>query len=361
MHDFAPLETIAGSGRPLLIAGPCSAETEEQVVATATAITASGIPVFRAGLWKPRTKPGGFEGVGEAGLPWMRRVRELTGMRTATEVGSARHAELALEGGVDILWIGARTSANPFAVQEIADVLRGCPTPPPVLVKNPVNPDIELWTGAIERIAGAGVTRLAAVHRGFSAYGHHLYRNLPMWSLPIEMRRRFPTLPMICDPSHIGGRRDLIEPLSQQALDMAFDGLMIECHCRPDEARSDAAQQVTPERLAEILAALHIRRGSAPVSGLEELRRRIDDCDTELLEILSRRMQVSAEIGEFKKANDMPAVQIARHDSIMRSRLDIARRLGLSDTFLRRLMSLIHEESVRRQLEILNPKTDNDG
>ena len=246
--------------RPLIIAGPCSAETEEQVFNTAKQLSEKGIKIFRAGIWKPRTKPGGFEGIGEQGLPWMQRVKKELGMLVATEVANTKHVEAALNAGIDILWIGARTSANPFAMQEIADALKGADVP--VLIKNPVNPDLELWIGAIERINGAGIKRIAAIHRGFSTYDKKLYRNLPMWHIPIELHRRIPNLPVICDPSHIGGRRELIAPLCQQAMDLGFDGLIIESHCSPDNAWSDAKQQVTPDVLDFIIDRLVIRRAS---------------------------------------------------------------------------------------------------
>ena len=246
MKDLQPILLPGMStDRPLIIAGPCSAETEEQVMATALELSKNGIPVFRAGIWKPRTKPGGFEGVGVEGLPWLQRVKAETGMFVGTEVATAKHIEEALKHGIDILWIGARTSANPFAMQEIADALQGVDVP--VLVKNPVNPDIELWIGAMERLYNAGIRKLGAIHRGFSTYDKKIYRNLPQWNIPIELRRRYPNLPIICDPSHIGGKRELIAPLCQQAMDLGFDGLMIESHCNPDKAWSDAAQQLTPD------------------------------------------------------------------------------------------------------------------
>lgn len=340
--------------RPLLIAGPCSAESEKQVMAGAMALSALGIPVFRAGLWKPRTKPGGFEGVGEEGLPWMRRVKETTGMLTATEVGRPEHVERAVAGGIDLLWIGARTAANPFAVQDICDALAALPAPPPVLLKNPVNPDVELWSGGVERLRRAGIEKLILVHRGFTVYGNHLYRNQPVWSVPIEMHRRFPELPIICDPSHIAGRADLVQPLSQEALDMGFNGLMVETHISPSEARSDASQQLTPQQFERMLKTLRFRQPGEAVDDLYELRRAIDDCDAELLSVLSRRMQISREIGAFKRERNMPAVQISRHDSIMSSRVEAGLHAGLSERFVRKLMALIHEESVHAQIRILN-------
>ena len=262
MNDIQPI-ALPGIDprRPLVIAGPCSAETEEQVIETARALAAEGVRIYRAGLWKPRTKPGGFEGVGAAGIPWLQRVKRETGMYTATEVATREHVDMALRGGVDLLWIGARTAANPFAMQEIADALRGRDVP--VLVKNPVSPDLELWIGAIERIHNAGIRRLGAIHRGFTSIDRSLYRNHPMWAIPIELHRRLPKLEIFCDPSHIGGRRELIAPLSQQAMDLGFDGLVVEAHCSPDCAWSDKAQQVTPEALAYIIRNLVIRESRA--------------------------------------------------------------------------------------------------
>ena len=275
------LPGIDATRRPLVIAGPCSAETEEQVMTTALQLASNGIRIMRAGIWKPRTKPGGFEGVGEAGLPWLRRVREECGLLTATEVANAHHVKAALEYGIDILWIGARTSANPFAMQEIADALEGHDVP--VLVKNPVNPDLELWIGALQRLNNAGIKRLAAVHRGFSSYDKRIYRNPPMWHIPIELRRRIPEIPMFGDPSHIGGRRELVAPLCQQAMDLGFDGLLVESHCQPDNAWSDAKQQITPDVLEFILEKLTIRNQMTTTEGLETLRRQIDEVDNQLL------------------------------------------------------------------------------
>nr|HPO48249.1 3-deoxy-7-phosphoheptulonate synthase [Paludibacteraceae bacterium] len=266
--------------RPIVIAGPCSAETEEQVLTTAKQLAANGIRIFRAGIWKPRTKPGGFEGVGSDGLPWLRRVKQETGMYTATEVATAKHVYEALKYGVDILWIGARTTANPFAVQEIADALKGVDVP--ILIKNPVNPDLELWIGAIERIYNTGLHRIAAIHRGFSSYEKKLYRNQPQWHIPIELHRRFPDLPLFCDPSHIGGKRELIAPLSQQAMDMQYNGLIIESHCEPDKALSDKEQQITPDSLDLILRRLVIREMKQSTEDLVDLRRQIDILDNDL-------------------------------------------------------------------------------
>lgn len=338
--------------RPIVIAGPCSAETEEQVMNTATQLCKKGIKIFRAGVWKPRTKPGGFEGVGTLGLPWLKRVQEELGMLVSTEVATPKHVEACLESGIDILWIGARTTANPFAMQELADSLRGVDIP--VLVKNPVNPDLELWIGALERINGAGVKRMGAIHRGFSTYDKKLYRNLPMWHIPIELRRRIPNLPMFCDPSHIGGRRELIAPLCQQAMDLGFDGLVVESHCNPDAAWSDAAQQVTPEVLDFILDKLVIRNITQTTESLEALRRQIDEFDNNLLDLLSRRMRVCREIGQYKKEHNMTVVQTERYNQILDKRGAQGVLCGMDADFIKTIFEAIHEESVRQQMDIMN-------
>lgn len=354
MTDFQPIIPGHPHDEPLFIAGPCSAETREQVLETARGVHAAGIPVFRAGIWKPRTRPGGFEGIGSEGLKWMQEVKELTGMYTATEVATRAHVISALEHGIDVLWIGARTSANPFAMQEIADAIEASGKDVAVLVKNPVNPDLELWIGALQRIYNAGVRCLGAIHRGFSAYGRHLYRNMPLWRLALELARRVPGLTILCDPSHIGGKRELIAPLAQQAMDMGFDGLIIESHCNPDCALSDKGQQITPDVLDFILRSLNIGRASESTENLGLLRSQIDQIDTELLEILNRRMQVSRDIARYKKQHRMPIVQTGRYDQIVKTRVDDARRMGLSEEFVRNLMAAVHEESVRQQLDIYN-------
>lgn len=338
--------------RPIIIAGPCSAETEEQVLTTAKSLAQNGIKIFRAGIWKPRTKPGGFEGVGEIGLEWLKKVKEETGMYTSTEVANKQHVEAALKAGVNILWIGARTSANPFAMQEIADVLNGHDVT--VLVKNPVNPDLELWIGAMERLYNAGIRKIAAIHRGFSTYGKHLYRNLPQWHIPIELRRRVPQLQIFCDPSHIGGKRELVAPISQQAMDLGFDGLIIESHCEPDCAWSDKAQQITPDVLNYVLNMLVIRDTKQTTENLALLRQQIDTIDNELLEVLNRRMRISREIGQYKKEHSMQVLQAGRYDDILRSRIKAAEEMGMSGTFMKNVLEAIHEESVRQQIEVLN-------
>lgn len=343
-----------------MLAGPCSAENPEQVLTIAKALAADGIKIFRAGVWKPRTKPGGFEGIGTPALQWLAKVKETTGMLIATEVATSRHVAEAVDAGVDVLWIGARTSANPFAVQEIADTLAAIPQERrdslAVLVKNPVNPDLELWIGALERIYGAGIRRLGAIHRGFSSYGKHIYRNPPKWRIPIELHRRLPQLPIICDPSHIGGKRELIAPLSQQALDMNFDGLIIETHCNPDNALSDAAQQITPDSLSYILKTLQLPEETKTTESLGLLRQQIDRLDDELLELLAKRMRVSRDIGRYKKENNMSVVQAGRYNDLMQRRVEIGESLDMSAEFIRNVLAAIHEESVRQQLEIVTRK-----
>ena len=338
--------------RPIIIAGPYSAETEEQVMQTATELANRGIRIFRAGIWKPRTKPGGFEGVGEPGLAWLQRVKQETGMYVTTEVATAKHVEAALNAGMDMLWIGARTCANPFAMQEIADALVGVDIP--VLVKNPVNPDLELWIGGMERLNNAGVKRMAAIHRGFSSYDKKIYRNLPQWHIPIELRRRIPNLPIFSDPSHIGGNRELIASLSQQAMDLGFDGLIVESHCNPDCAWSDAAQQVTPDVLAYILNLLVIRKEKQSTENLNELRTQIDECDNNIIEILAKRMRICREIGTFKKEHAMTILQTGRYNEILEKRGAQGELCGMSADFMRTIFEAIHGASVQQQMEIIN-------
>lgn len=342
----------ADGRRPSVIAGPCSAETEEQTLDAARQLAAAGFRIFRAGLWKPRTKPGGFEGVGAVGIAWLQRVKRETGMRVATEVATREHVEAALAGGIDLLWIGARTSANPFAVQEIADALQGHDLP--VLVKNPVSPDLELWIGAIERLRNAGLQRLGAIHRGFTSAEKSVYRNLPMWSVPIELHRRLPQLPLFCDPSHIGGRRDAVAPLAQQAMDLGFDGLIVEAHGNPDAAWSDKAQQITPSELSEICRKLVIRETAATTESLDSLRAEIDKLDDWLLDLLARRMHVARDIGRYKKEHAMPVLQAARYEELLARRIAQAEELGMDGGFMRRVLQAVHEESVRQQMEELD-------
>ena len=338
--------------RPLIISGPCSAETEEQVLTTARQLSANGIKIFRAGVWKPRTKPGGFEGNGAIALPWMKKVKEETGMLTATEVATPKHVEQALEYGIDILWIGARTTANPFAVQDIADSLKGVDVP--VLVKNPVNPDLELWIGAIERVNGAGIKRIGAIHRGFSSYDKKIYRNMPMWQIPIELHRRIPNMPIINDPSHIGGRRDLIASLCQQAMDLGMDGLIVESHCNPDEAWSDSKQQVTPDILDYILNLLVIRNEIQTTENITALRKQIDEIDNQLIDLLAKRMRISREIGQYKKEHGMTIVQTSRYSEILDKRGAQGAFCGVSPECIRQIFESIHEESVNQQVKVIN-------
>ena len=348
-----PIFMLKRQRRPVVIAGPCSAESEKQVLDTASQLAHAGIGIFRAGLWKPRTKPGGFEGVGRKGLDWLAQVKQTTGMLVATEVATQEHVAAAISSGVDILWIGARTSANPFAMQEIADALASYPDVT-VLVKNPVNPDIELWIGALQRLYNAGLRRLGAIHRGFSTYGKHLYRNIPQWHIPLELHRRIPTLPILVDPSHMGGKRELIAPLTQQALDMGFDGVIIEAHCDPDNALSDREQQITPETLNEIIGSLVVREADCTTESLDLLREQIDRADNELIEVLAKRMSICREIGQYKKEHGMQVVQTDRYDDILQKRISQAIEMEMSEDFIRRVMIAIHEESVRQQVDIVN-------
>ena len=342
--------------RPIIISGPCSAETEEQTLNTAKELAAQGIKIFRAGIWKPRTRPGAFEGVGTVGLPWLKRVKEETGMFVSVEVATAHHVYEAVKYGIDMVWIGARTSANPFAVQEVADALKGLDMP--VMVKNPVNPDLELWIGALERLNRAGITRLAAIHRGFSAYDKSEFRNNPQWQIPIELRRRIPELPIITDPSHIGGDRKLLGQIAQEAMDLNFDGLIIESHICPDKAWSDAKQQITPAGLKDLLDNLVLRRPKigedTPRVTLDELRKHIDQLDDQLLDLLKERMKVSEAIGKYKFENNITILQTRRYDEVLNNRRERGAQRGLKEDFITRIFESIHEESISRQSEIMN-------
>lgn len=353
---FDKIDIFDTDGQPVIIAGPCSAESEEQVMQVATELKRRGVGIFRAGIWKPRTRPGCFEGVGKVGLPWLTRVKNELGMCVATEVATAEHVEQTLSAGVDVLWVGARTTANPFAVQEIADALRGCDVP--VLVKNPVNPDIELWIGAMERLVNAGITRIGAIHRGFSSYGEKCFRNAPQWQLPIELRRRFPGLPLLCDPSHIAGKRELILSLSQQAMDLNFDGLMIETHCNPYCALSDARQQVTPDELVVILGKLVHRAAAADSADFQAYRRQIDEIDQELMRLLSKRMEIAREIGLLKREKGMVVFQPYRYNEIMERYIKFCADGRIEADAVREIFELIHSESIRQQLSVMN---DNDA
>lgn len=349
--ELEPLCLPCDKKRPIVIAGPCSAETEEQVMSTARMLANKGCHIFRAGVWKPRTKPGGFEGNGEKALPWLKEVKEETGMMISTEVATPDHVELAMRYDMDVLWVGARTSANPFAMQALADSMQGLQIP--VLVKNPVNPDLELWIGGLQRLNQAGIKRLGVIHRGFSSYDKKIYRNLPMWQIPIELRRRIPGLPIICDPSHIGGRRDLIAPLCQQAMDLGLDGLIVESHCNPKEAWSDAKQQVTPDILDYILSLLVIRDDTFTTEDIRSLRAQIDELDNSLMELLAKRFRLCREIGTFKKEHNMTILQTRRYNEILEKRGTQAGLCGMNPKFAAHIFELIHEESVRQQLAIV--------
>ena len=340
---------------PVVIAGPCSAETEEQVLKIAHSLKNTDVSFFRAGIWKPRTRPGMFEGVGALGLQWLQRVKEETGLKTATEVANKDHVKLALDHDIDMLWIGARSTVSPFIIQEIADELEG--TDKIILVKNPVNPDLPLWIGALERLQRAGIEKLGVIHRGFSTYEKTKYRNIPEWQLVIELQNKYPNLPIICDPSHITGKRDLIFDVSQTALDLNFDGLMIETHCNPDAAWSDAAQQVTPERLVEIMNDLRIRKTSTSeedyVSQLGNLRSRIDIIDEQLLDLLKKRMDIADEIGTLKKANNVAILQNTRWHEILGKMILEGEQRNLSEEFVIQVFKAIHQESINRQARIV--------
>ncbi|MFD1256114.1 chorismate mutase [Mucilaginibacter terrae] len=348
---------ITAKAQPLLIAGPCSAETEEQLVATAHLLAATGkVTALRAGIWKPRTRPGEFEGIGSIGLEWLKRAKAETGLPTAVEVATAKHVEEALKGGVDILWIGARSTANPFTVQEIADALKGVDIP--VMIKNPVNPDLSLWIGALERVNNAGITKLAAIHRGFSSYEKTAFRNEPMWDLAINLKTHAPELPIICDPSHISGNRELIPYVSQKALDMDMQGLMIESHIDPSVAWTDAKQQVTPAALSELIDRLALRRpevvNSQVKDALADLRNGIDKIDDLVIAKLAERMKIVEQIGNYKKDNGITILQVNRWDEILQKRTNYGKALNLNPEFTEKLLELIHGESIRKQTEIMN-------
>jgi chorismate mutase len=343
--------------RPLIISGPCSAETEEQLLATAQRLANTGkVDMLRAGIWKPRTKPGMFEGVGAKGLPWLLQAKKLTGLPTTVEVATGKQVQDALTFDVDVLWIGARTTVNPFSVQEVADALRGVDIP--VLIKNPINPDLELWNGAVERVARAGVKQIGLIHRGFSSYGNTEYRNAPMWHLAIEMKRKNPDMMIINDPSHICGRRDILMDVAQKAIDLDFDGLMIESHIDPDNAWSDAKQQVTPERLAELLEAIIWRKEDVPSeqfhAALDKLREQINQIDDELMQLLGQRMKIADRIGEYKKNNDVTILQTNRWNNILERAFLKGGPLGLSNEFITKYLDAVHMESINHQNKIMN-------
>jgi len=353
---FIPIGEWGFPMRPLfLLAGPCSAESEEQVLATARELDKTGISCLRAGLWKPRTYPGTFEGVGSDGIPWLLRARERYGLRVGVEVATPEHVEVCLQAGVDLVWIGARTTTNPFSVQALADALRGAEVP--VLVKNPMSPDIDLWIGAVERLANAGVRRLGAIHRGFSTSRSAPYRYAPVWRIPIELRRRLPEIPILCDPSHICGRTDLIFAVAQEALDLLYDGLAVEVHNAPREARSDAAQQLTPAEFRDLIGRLKVRRveGDSKIAleRLHELRAEVDGLDHQMIELLADRMGIVRKIGRLKKGHDISALQPRRWEEIVASRIASGREHELDEDFIFHLFEMIHEEAIRQQEQIL--------
>lgn len=343
--------------QPVIISGPCSAETELQVLETAIRLAKTGkVDMLRAGIWKPRTKPGNFEGVGETGLPWLQKAREITGLPFTVEVATAKHVEESLKHGTDILWIGARTTVNPFSVQEVADALRGVDIP--VLIKNPINPDLELWMGAIERLEKVGIKKIGVIHRGFSNYGNTEFRNAPMWHIPIELKRRMPNLPMICDPSHICGRRDILLEISQKAIDLDYDGLMIESHEEPDKAWSDAKQQITPEQLAEMLNKITWRHETSQkeefLTALAKFRVQINHIDDEILTLLGNRMKVAEQIGLYKKENNITILQTNRWNEILEKSIKKGEKLGLTKDFILKLLDAVHLESINRQNRVMN-------
>lgn len=364
-YESSPIKEWNGyKGRPFLISGPCSAESEEQVMETARQLASiDQISIFRAGIWKPRTRPNSFEGVGTEGLKWLRKVKTETGMLVATEVANEKHVYEALKYGIDMIWIGARTSVNPFTVQEISDALQGVDIM--VLVKNPINPDIDLWMGAIERIARAGISKIGAIHRGFSAYEKTQYRNQPNWQLPIELRRRIPDLPIICDPSHISGSRKYLHEISQKAMDLNFDGLMIESHIDPSKALSDAGQQLTPNDLKELLSRLIYRNANPSdpklLDVLGELRQQIDIYDDHLLDILEQRMKVAETIGKYKKDNNITILQSTRWEEIIIKVLERGKAKSLSIEFVDSIFKAIHQESINHQMKIMNNGSDQSG
>ncbi len=341
---------------PALIAGPCSAESEEQMFDTAKKLKELGVNIFRAGIWKPRTRPGCFEGIGSEGLPWMRRIQKELGMKITTEVANTKHVYEALKAGMDMLWIGARTSANPFAMQELADALKGVDIP--VLVKNPVNPDVDLWIGALERLNLAGIKKLGVIHRGFSTYGKSKYRNQPQWELPVELRRRFPEMMIIVDPSHMAGKRELIPELAQKAMDLGFDGLMVESHNNPDIALSDSKQQYIPTDMKSMVDKLIIRSTKTDNTqfneNLDELRSYIDDLDTDLIQLLSRRMRVAEKIGNYKKQNNITVLQSGRWDDILAKVHKQASDNNLDLEFIDKVFKAIHQASIDRQTQLMS-------
>ena len=361
MKKVLQLESITKwlptANKPIIISGPCSAETEDQTIATAKQLAATGkVNALRAGIWKPRTRPGQYEGAGEEGLKWLVQAKKETGLPVTTEVAHAAHVEACLKAGVDILWVGARTTVNPFSVQEVADSLKGVDIP--VMVKNPINPDLELWIGALERLNKAGITKLAAIHRGFSSFEKGPFRNAPMWDMAIELKTRIPDLDIICDPSHISGNRELISFISQKALDLDMAGLMIESHINPDAAWSDAKQQVTPAVLGKIIEGLVVRTVSSDNKTFKDtlsiLREQIDQLDDEIMSKMAARMKISEKIGQYKKENGVTILQVARWEEIIQTRITLGKAMGLNPEFTSDLLKLIHQESIQIQTKVMN-------
>ncbi|MEM9848665.1 MAG: bifunctional 3-deoxy-7-phosphoheptulonate synthase/chorismate mutase type II [Bacteroidota bacterium] len=344
--------------RPIIIAGPCSAESEEQVMTAARALAAQGIDLFRAGIWKPRTRPNSFEGVGVIGLKWMKRVQRETGLKVTTEVAKTQHVFDALKAGIDVLWLGARTTVNPFAVQEVADALKG--TDIPVLIKNPINPDLKLWMGAIERIYGAGITKIGVIHRGFSYHGQTKYRNVPRWQIAIDLKNAFPDIELICDNSHICGRRDTLQLVAQKAMDLSFDGIMTEVHPTPDEAWSDAKQQITPATFGQLVDDLVIRKVATDdiefQHHIDHLRQEIDELDTDIMNLMAQRMRIADRIGEYKKAKNIAILQNSRWQAILEAAVAQGKAKGLSETFVKSLFKAVHQESINHQEAVMQGK-----
>jgi chorismate mutase len=356
--NIEPINTwLPEAKKPIVISGPCSAESEQQVLSTAKELANTGkVNVLRAGIWKPRTRPNSFEGMGEIGLEWLKLAKEETGLPITTEVANAQHVELCLKYGVDILWIGARTTVNPFSVQEIADALKGVDIP--IMIKNPINPDLQLWIGALERMNQAGITKLAAIHRGFSGFEKTPFRNTPKWEIPIELKRLYPELDIICDPSHIAGNRELLPLICQKALDLDMTGLMIESHIQPNIALSDAQQQITPETVDKMIGELVIREANTSNTEfrdlLSDLRTQIDDLDENIIQQLSSRMGIAEQIGAFKRDNNVTILQVNRWDEVVQKRVAAGAAMGLSEEFVKKFLQLVHKESIRRQTTVMN-------
>ncbi len=350
------IKRIFDKQSPVVVAGPCSAESEEQVLETARELAHQNIDLFRSGIWKPRTRPNSFEGVGVVGLGWLKRVKEETGLKVTTEVANTAHVFEALKAGIDVLWLGARTTVNPFAVQEVADALKGVDIP--VMVKNPINPDLQLWIGAIERLYNAGITRIAAIHRGFSSHEQTRYRNVPRWQIAIDLRSKFPDLEIICDNSHICGRRDILQEVAQKALNLNFDGVMTEVHPTPDKAWSDAQQQITPSQFKDLMSGLVIRKTTTDDADyqhhIEHLRHEIDELDNDIMNMIANRMKIAERIGEYKKRNNIAILQTGRWNEILETAVRQGKAKGLSEEFVKNFFKAIHDESINYQEKVMN-------